>query len=165
MTSDLAPPVARPQPPRPRALRLSAGFWFAACLAGVIALVATMLDGDALRADLTATATADNPSSSLATIEDGVRITILVVLGAVTLLVVSTLVWTVLLLRRRSWARWALLVTGVLTLFAVDVAQSLVAGGGRVDRIAFVAQAGLVALGLITLWARSTRTWLRARET
>lgn len=164
LTSDLAPPVSRTPPPRPRALRVSATLWFAACAAGVVALLATMVDGEALRANLTATATTDNPAATPEEIADGVRLTILVVLGAVTLMVVSTVTWTALVLRRRSWARRVLLGTGLLTLFAVDVAQSLVTGGADLDRVAFIVQAGLVGLGLITLFARSTRTWLRARD-
>ena len=164
LTSDLRAPVAPAQLSRPWTLRLSATLWFAACAAGVAALLATMLDGDALRASLTATAAADDPAATAAAVEDGVRFTILAVLGVVSLLLVSTLLWTALVLRRRSWARWALLATGLLSLFAADVGQSLVAGGADVDRVAFIVQAGLVVLGLVTLFSGSTRSWLLGRD-
>jgi glucan phosphoethanolaminetransferase (alkaline phosphatase superfamily) len=149
------------QTERPRAAVVSAVLWFASCAAGVFALVATMMDGDALRAKLTAAATETDPAASAELIRDGVRTTILLVLGLEAMLVVLTLVGTLLLLRRRAWSRWLLLGTGLLTLFVADVAQSVVTGGVDLDRIALLVQLCLVVAAVIALFLRPTRTWLR----
>jgi hypothetical protein len=164
LTSDLPPPARSPEAAAPTALRISAALWFAACAAGLFGLLAALTDGAALRERLTATATAQDPAVSAAVVDDGVRATILLVLGVVTLLTVLDLACTALILRRRSWARWVLGVTGLLTLFAVDVTQSVVTGGVDLDRFGFLTQAGFVLLGLIPLFAPSTGSWLRGAD-
>ena len=83
------------------------------------------------------------------------------VLGTAGGLAVITLLLAVLLLRRKSWSRWGLLGTGLLTLFVADVGQSVVSGGRDWDRIAFVVQAGLVVLAVVLLFLRPSRVWLR----
>jgi len=139
----------------------AATLWFAASVAGLFGVVMALADGDGLRERLTATAYETDPAATADAVGDAVRMTILVVLGTVVGLTVLGLVWTALLLRRRSWARWALLVTGLATLFAADLAQSLVTGGPDLDRLSLLAQlcAVVVATGLSL--APSTRAWLR----
>jgi len=162
LTSSLAPPLHTAVPDRPAAAAISAALWFAACAAGCFALLATMMDGDALRARLTAAATEADPGASADLVRNGVRTTILLVLGVEALLVVGTLAGAALLLRGRAWSRWLLLAAGLLTLVAGVVAQSVVAGGVDLDRIGFLAQAGLVVAAAVALVLRPTRAWLRA---
>jgi hypothetical protein len=154
------PPVAE-TPSRPRAVRGAATLWFAASVAGLFGVVMALADGDGLRERLTATAYETDPAATADAVGDAVRMTILVVLGTVVGLTVLGLVWTALLLRRRSWARWALLVTGLVTLFAADLAQSLVTGGPDLDRLGLLAQLCAVVVATGLLLARSTRAWLR----
>jgi hypothetical protein len=161
LTAAPAFPGAAVEERRPVAVRLSVTLWSAVCAAGLWGLLAMLADGDALRARLTATATAAEPTTSAATISDGVRVTILVVLGAGVALTVLLLAGAVLLLRRQAWVRWPLAVLGLLALFAAGVAQSVASGGVDLDRIGFITQAGLVVLALIPLCARSTGRWLR----
>lgn len=160
----LAPPERARASGRPRALRLSAACWFLAAAAGGAAVVAALLDGDALRATLTAEATEADPALAADVVADGVAATTALVLGAVAVLSLLTLVWTALVLRRRPWARWPLLATGAALLVADDVAQGAVAGGSQVDRIAFVVQAALVVPAVVALFWRSAGRWLRARR-
>ena len=162
VTSDVAPPVHPPEPQRPPATTISAVLWFAACAAGAFGLVSAMMDGAALRASLEAAALETDPSASAQLVDESVRTTILVVLGVVVLLIVGTLIGTALLLRRRSWARWLLLTTGLLTVVAADLTQIVVSGGVDLDRIGFLVQLGLVIPALVTLFLRSTRAWLTA---
>ncbi len=140
---------------------LAAGLWFAACTAGALGVVTALLDHDALRSTLSETALANDPTAGADLVDAGVRATIALILGSVTLLVAVSLVWTVLVLRRHSWARWLLLVTGALSLAAADVAQSVVLGGADLDRIAFVVQAGLILLAAVVLFTKPSRAWLR----
>ncbi|MGY2127786.1 hypothetical protein [Blastococcus sp. SYSU DS0617] len=164
MTSQLTPPGRSAPPPRPWSLRLSATSSFLAAAAGGVGVLAALADGDALREKLTAEATEADPGLAADTIADGVTATTWLVLGSVAFLSLGLVVWTAVVLRRRAWARWLLLVTGVLVLVADDIAQSVVAGGSDVDRIAFVAQAALVVVALVALFWRSTGRWLRARD-
>lgn len=147
--------------PRPWSLRLSAAAWVLAAVAGGAGVLAALADGDALRAKLTDQATEADPQLAAGAIADGVAATTALVLGSVAVLSLLLLLWTALVLRRRAWARWPLLVTGVLVLVADDVAQSVVSGGAELDRIALLVQAGLVVVALVTLFWRSTRQWLR----
>jgi hypothetical protein len=163
LTSDLAPPVRTPEPPRPGAAVVSAVLWFATCAAGGFGVLAAMADGTALRAKLEAAATEADPTASAQLVDDGVDTTVLLVLGTVALLVVVTLAGAALLLRKGRWCRPLLLGTGLLTLVAGGVAQSVVAGGVDLDRIGFLVQLGLAVPALVTLFLRSNRAWLGGR--
>ena len=158
-------PTPTVEPAPPAALQAAAALWFAACAAGIVGPAAALLDHDALWRKLTDTATAGDPAASAALVGAGVRATVVLVLGIVGALVVLGLIGTVLLLRRRSAGRWLLLAVGLATLVTADVAQSVVAGGADVDRMALLAQAGLAVLGCIALCTRPVRTWLRRRDT
>ncbi len=83
------------------------------------------------------------------------------VTGSVAVLVLVALACVALVGRGRSWARWALLVTTLPLLLALDVTQSVVTGGADLDRIALLAAAGLFVLGLVPLLTRSARAWFR----
>ena len=166
VTSQLTPPVFRPASaaPPPRSLRVSAVLWFAGCAAGMFGLAAALVDSDALRDKLTALATENDPTASAALVRDGVWATTAVLVGVASVLVVATLVGTALLLRGRAWSRWLLLVTGLATLPAVDVGQSIVAGGADLDRIGLLLQAGLVVPALVALFLPSSGSWLRGGD-
>jgi hypothetical protein len=140
---------------------LSVLLWVAASLAGLAGVGAALADGEALRDRLTDTARTLDPAASAAAVDDAVRTTILLVVSGVVAVGLITTLWAVLVHRRRSWARWPLLVTGLLTLLVVDAAQGTVAGGEDLDRVLLVGQAGLVVLALVLLVTRSSRRWLR----
>lgn len=161
LTSELSPPVPQPAPPRPRALRTAAVLWWGAGLAAVLTVVGAVLDREALDARLTALALESDPAAPADVVADGVRATLLLVLGSWVLLVALSLVWSALVLRRRRWARWALVATALPALFVADLAQSTVSGGAELDRIAALTGAGLVVAALVLVWFPSSRRWLR----
>lgn len=161
VTSDIALPIPRPRPRRPPTVRATTALWWAGCLAAVTGISAALLDLPALRDRLALLATAQDPAASADLVADGVRATIALVLGAVAAVVAVSLVWLALLLRGRGWARWALLLTAVAAVLALDVAQSVVTGGADLDRWALVAAAGLFALALVPLLGRSARAFFR----
>jgi hypothetical protein len=160
LTSDLAPPLGRAVAARPGSLRLLGWLWGAGAAAVATGLAAALADGDALRERLTATATAADPAAAPDLVADGVAATIALVTGSVAVLVLVGLGTVALVLRGRSWARWALLAVTLPTLLALDVAQSVVAGGTDVDRSALVAAAVLFVLGPALLLTRSAREHL-----
>ena len=162
VTSDLAPPIPRPRPPRPATVRATAALWWAGCLAAVTGISAALLDLGALRDRLSVLATAEDPTAPADLVADGVHATIALVLGGVTALVAVSLVWTALLRRGRGWARWALLLTAVPTVLALDVAKTVVAGGADLDRWALLAAAGLFLVALVPLLSRSARASFRS---
>lgn len=159
VTGVLPPPLPRSRPPRPATVRVFGALWWTGCLAAVTGISAALLDLAALRDRLAALATAEDPTASPDLVGDGVQATIWLVLGGVGALVLLSAVWTTLVLRGRRWARWALLLTMVPTLFALDVAQTVVAGGSDLDRWALVAAAGLFVAAVVPLLARSARTY------
>ena len=161
VAAHLAQPIAPAEVACPRSVRASAWLWFAACAAGALGGLAALADGNALRDRLTTDARAADPAATAAAVDDAVLATVLVVLGAVATLVVLAVVWTAFLLCRRSWARWLLLVTGLLMLLVGDVALSLVTGGADLDRIGLTVQLALVVPAMGLLIAHSTRAWLR----
>ncbi|MGY1690192.1 hypothetical protein [Geodermatophilus sp. SYSU D01105] len=160
-TSDLAPPIGRPRPAAPGTVRATAALWWAGCVAALTGLGAALLDSEALRARLTETATAADPAASADLVADGVRATMVLVLASVAALVALSLLWVGLLLRARTWARWALVVTAAPLLLALDVAQSVVAGDADTDRLALVLAAGLFVVALVPLLSRSARAFCR----
>jgi hypothetical protein len=162
VTSDLAAPVGPAAPARPGTVRATVALWWAGAAAALTGLAAALLDSTALRERLTATATAADPTATPELVADGVRATVGLVLGGVALVVLVSLVWVELVRRRRSWARWALLVTAVPVLLALDVAQSIVTGASDVDRIALLVAGGLFVLALVPLLGRSARAWFRS---
>ena len=120
-----------------------------------------LADGTGLRQRLTDVAAAEDPSAPETLVRSGVRTTLLVVFGGQSLLALLLVVWGSLFLARRAWARWLLLLTGLAALGFVALAQEVVAGGRDVDRLAFLAEAGLLVLALVLLLSRPVRAWLR----
>lgn len=159
VTSDLAPPSLRERPTASKAVRLSAGLWFASCAAGMFGVAAALLDGTALQDRLTAAAQGQVSASVVA---DGVWVTITLVTCVPALLAVVTFIGGALVVRGRAAGRWLLLVTAPLGVIAALVAQSVVAGGVDLDRVGLLAQAGLLGLGLLSLFSRPVRSWLRS---
>ena len=159
LTGTLPPPLPRSRPPRPASVRIFAGLWWAGCLAAVTGICAALLDLGALRDRLAALATAEDPTASTDLVDEGVQATIWLVLGAVGAVVLLSAVWTALVLRGLGWARWALLLTTVPTIVALDVAQTVVAGGPDLDRWALVAAAGLFLGAVVPLLSRSARAY------
>jgi hypothetical protein len=157
VTSDIAPPLPRSRPPRPATVRAAVALWWAGCLAAVTGISAALLDLGTLRDRLAVLATAEDPAAPADLVTDGVRATLALVLGGVGALVAVSLVWTALVLRGSGWARWALVLTVVPTVLALDVARTVVAGGADLDRWALVAAAALCVLAVVPLFSRSAR--------
>jgi hypothetical protein len=150
------------RPRAPLALRVSAALWFASCAAGILGVTAAGLDDAALQERLTATAQAQDPAASAGVVTDGVRTTITLVTGIPALVVLLTFTGIALLLRGRVAGRWVLALTAPLGIAVAAATQSVVAGGVDLDRIGLLAQAGLLVLALLSLFARPVRSWARS---
>ncbi|MGY5883057.1 hypothetical protein [Modestobacter lacusdianchii] len=160
-SSDLAPPAPYVVPPAPGTVRAAAWTWCAATLAALVALAAAALDLADLRQRLVDSAATADPAAEEELLREGADTTVLAVLGPLAVLTLLGVLCLVLYLRRRSgWAR-GLLVLGVLTIVLDVLAQDLLTGGPEVDRIAAIAQGGLVALALVLLLLPASRTWSR----
>ena len=150
-------------PPRPRALTAAVRLWALVLVAGLVALVVSAIDLQALRHGLLVDARIDDRSAS-----DYLLVNSVVVLMSTVALVCDALllltVWGLRLAgRRRHGAIQVLVATALLTLLAVAVAQGLVAGGATdLDRTAFLVQAALILPATAALLAPSSRAWLRA---
>ncbi|WP_222195658.1 hypothetical protein [Modestobacter italicus] len=160
-SSDLAPPAPYVVPPAPRTVRTAAWAWCAASVAGLVALATAALDLAGLRQRLVDSAATADPAAEEELLREGADTTVLAVLGPLAALIVLGALCLVLYLRRRSrWGR-GLLVLGVLTVVVDVLAQDLLTGGPEIDRIAAIAQGGLIALALVLLLLPPSRAWSR----
>jgi hypothetical protein len=157
VTSSLAPPGRPVRPPRPWTLRTGVAAAVAACVAGLIGLAGIGAGWQELQRRLSATAGAARPAASAQLVHEGVRTTGLLVVAVVGLLAVGTLLWAVLVLLGRAWARWPLAVTGLLTVAVALALQGVLAGAPAADRGAFLVQAGLAVLASALLLAAGPR--------
>jgi lysylphosphatidylglycerol synthetase-like protein (DUF2156 family) len=163
LTSDVVPPWLRTdREVRPRLVPAVAVVVAAAVAAALTGMLAMAADGAGLRDRLTAAATKGDPSASAELVRSGVRTTLLLLFGMQSVLVVLLVVGVVLLLRRLTWARWALLGIALVTLALAALAQDVVAGGRDLDRLAFVVEGGLLLVTSVLLLSRPIGTWLRS---
>jgi hypothetical protein len=163
LTSDVVPPWLRgDEKIRPRLVPAVAVLVVAAVAAALTGMLAMAADGAGLRDRLTAAATKGDPSASTELVRSGVRTTLLLVFGMQSVLVVLLLLGLVLLLRRLTWARGALLGVALVTLAVAALAQDVVAGGRDLDRLAFVVEGGLLLSAGVLLLSRPIGTWLRS---
>jgi hypothetical protein len=162
VTSDLAPPLPTARPPRPGSLAVAASFWTTSFIAGLAAFIAAYSDRGTLRARLTASAAADDPTLAADVLRDGVTLTMAAVLAVNALIMLLAGVSLILVLRGRRTARWFLAFSGVLTLLVVYVDQDFVSGGIEIDRIALLVEALLVVVGTVAVLTRSSGAWLRS---
>jgi hypothetical protein len=161
VTSRLPMPGSVGPPPRPGAMTAAVRLWALFVVAGLVALIVSAIDIQALRAGLLADARIDDRNAAERLLTDSVVVTmttVALICDALLLLAV----WGLWLVGRRSYAAVRLLVpTAVLTLVVVLVAQSMVAGGAtELDRMAFLVQGGLVLPATVALLTRSSRAWL-----
>jgi hypothetical protein len=150
-------------PPRPVALTAAVRLWALVLVAGLVALVVSAIDLQALQHELLVDARIDDRAAA----EPLLLNSVVVLMSGVALVCDALLLLTVwglrLAARRSHGAIHVLVATALLTLLAVAVAQGLVAGGATdLDRTAFLVQAGLILPATVALLAPSSRAWLRA---
>lgn len=153
------PPEAPAGPRRPGVLRASLALWLGSVLAGAVGLATALVDYDTVRIRVADAARETDPDLDQAVLDTGVTATITAVLGGAGVLLVVTAVALVLTSRRTRGLRWVLASAGVLTLLMTPLVLSLVVGGTAVDDGAFLVQAGLVLVALVTLFAGPSRRW------
>ena len=160
VTRSLPPPrrpSAGPLPPLLRVAVLLLSLAGAGALVGAAAAVADLAGS---RARLTADALAQDPEATTALVRDGVAVTLTTALSAIGVLVVLGGVCLALLLHRRPWARWALVLVAVAAVPVTLVVGSVVSGGPEVDRWALLAAGPVAVLGALLLLAPSAGAWL-----
>lgn len=165
VASRLPTPGSVGPPPRPALLTVAVRLWALVIVAGLVALIASAIDLEALRHDLLVDARIDDRTAADHLLSDGVVVLMTsIALACDALLLLA--VWGLRLISRRSYGAVRVLVpTAALSLVAAAVAQAFVAGGAtEVDRMAFVVQAGLLVLATAALLTRSSRAWLRADD-
>ena len=165
VASRLPTPGSVGPPPRPALLTVAVRLWALVIVAGLVALIVSAIDLEALRHGLLVDARIDDRTAADHLLSDGVVVlmtTIALACDALLLLAV----WGLRLISRRSDLAVRVLVpTAALSLVAAAIAQAFVAGGAtEVDRMAFVVQAGLLVLATAALLTRSSRAWLRADD-
>ena len=159
MPGTLAPP------PRPHVMTAVIGLWSLVIVAGLVALLTSAIDVEALRTSLISEAHLDDRDATEQELVNGVVVTMTTVAllcDAVLLLALwgVRMVW-----RRRPGAVRVLVITTVLTLLVVGIAQGMVAGGATdVDRRAFLVQLALLLPAVALLLSRRSRAWLHGAD-
>jgi hypothetical protein len=146
-------------------LTVAISLWALVLVTGLVALIVSAIDLEALRHDLLVDARIDDREAAEALLHDSVIVLITAVaLTCDALLLLA--IWGLRLVSQRSYAAVRVLVpTAALALVAAAVAQSFVAGGGtELDRMAFLVQGALILLATGALLTRSSRAWLRAED-
>jgi hypothetical protein len=165
VASRLPLPGSLAPPPRPHVMTAVIALWSLVIVAGLVALLTSAIDAEALRTGLLSEAHLDDRDATAQELNNGVVVTMTTVAllcDAVLLLALwgVRMVW-----RRRPGAVRVLLVTTVLTLLVVGIAQGMVAGGDtEVDRRAFLVQLALLLPALGLLLSRRSRAWLHGAD-
>jgi hypothetical protein len=162
VTSDLRPPRPTDRPPRPVSIAVAASFWTTSFIVGLAAFIAGYTDRATVRARLTASAVAEDPTIAADVLHDGVTLTMATVLAVNAVIMLLAGLCLILVLRGRRTARWFLVLLGLVTLLAIDFDQDFVSGGIEIDRIALLVEGALVIVGTVALLTRASGAWLRS---
>lgn len=159
MPGTLAPP------PRPHVMTAVIGLWSLVIVAGLVALLTSAIDVEALRTGLLSEAQNDDRDATAQELVNGVVVTMTAVALLCDALLLFALWGVRLLCRRRPAAVRVLVATTVLTLLVVAIAQGMVAGGAtEVDRRAFLVQLALLLPAVGLLLSRRSRAWLHGAD-
>ncbi|MET0865935.1 MAG: hypothetical protein ABWZ98_16510, partial [Nakamurella sp.] len=121
-TSHLRSPLEDLADPAPRSVRLSFWVWIASCLPPLLAIILTLSRLTEVRAHLTATALAETPDLTAASLARIVTVTIWVAIAALAVPIVIEVALALVMVNRGNWARFVLPVVGLLALPAAVIA-------------------------------------------
>ncbi|MGH3914502.1 MAG: hypothetical protein ACRDTC_14020 [Pseudonocardiaceae bacterium] len=142
--------------PRPRVVDVSYWLWLAACLMGVITVAATLIYFSELQAGMLSMIEQRFPSETPATREQVATAAVAILIGAGVLVVLVQMTLAILLHSGRGWARFALVVFGILgTGYGVVV----VGAAPVVTKAGLGATVGLMVLAGVLMFLPRARTW------
>lgn len=118
MSNAVPPPIVREQA-APRVVRASGGLWLLGAVAGVVALVFAFLDREAHLDTLRETAGSLDTEVDASAVDQVASVALWGTMGAFALVLLLEALLVRPLLRRRGWARWALLMMVVFNAGAV----------------------------------------------
>lgn len=153
--------------PAPATVVTSMWAWIISCAVPLLAIIYSLVLITEIRAHLLATATEKDPTASVETLEKVVTITVWIALGVLIATVVLQIVLAVVMINRRGWARYPLLLVGLVGVPAAGVAFGALSDDAAASRgnlsIGISVQAIMVLAGAILMFLPTANYWFRTR--
>ncbi|MGQ0777694.1 MAG: hypothetical protein ACT4NY_25345 [Pseudonocardiales bacterium] len=147
--------------PRPRVIDVSYWLWLGACLVGVITVAATLIYFGELQADMLSLVEQQFPDETPQTRDQVATTAVAVLIGAGVLIVLVQMTLAIVLHSGRGWARFALVVVGLLgALYGVVV----VGGAPVVTKAGLLATVVLMVIAVVLMFLPGARTWFAQRR-
>lgn len=142
--------------PRPRVVDVSYWLWLGACLVGMITVTATLVYFSRLQADMLSIVDQQFPQEMPETREQVATAAVAILIGTGVLIVLVQMTLAIVLRSGRGWARFALVVFGLL---------GAVYGAAAVGATPMVTKAGLLAtialmlIATVLMFLPPARSW------
>lgn len=142
--------------PRPRVVDVSYWLWLAACLIGVITVAATLIYFSQLQAGMLSMIERQFPRETPATREQVATAAVAILIGAGVLVVLVQMALAILLHSGRGWARFALVVFGVI---GIGYGIAVVGAAPMVTKAGLGATVVLMVIAGVLMFLSRARTW------
>jgi hypothetical protein len=167
-TTYLRSPLEDLADPAPRSVRVSLWVWIASSIPPLLAIILTLTRLTEVRAHLSATALAETPDLTAASLVRIVTVTIWVAVAALAVPIVLQVALALVMVNRGNWARFALPLVGLLALPVAVVAFEALSDETALTNhsnmiIGISVQAALVLIAVVLMFVPSSRAWFRSR--
>lgn len=160
-------PVETAPVPAPASVVASMWAWILSCLVPLLAVVYSVVLMEEVRAHLLVAATEKDPTATAESLDKVVNVTVWIALGALIATVVLVVLLAVVMINRKGWARFPLLLIGLLGIPAAGLAFGALSDDAAASRnnltVGITAQAILVLIGAILMFLPAANFWFRAR--
>ncbi|MGH3942042.1 MAG: hypothetical protein ACRDTG_26150 [Pseudonocardiaceae bacterium] len=147
--------------PRPRVIDVSYWLWLGACLVGVITVAVTLIYFGELQADMLSLVEQQFPDESAGNRDQVATTAVAVLIGTGVLIVLIQMALAIVLHSGRGWARFALVVVGLLgTLYGIAV----VGATPVVTKAGLLATVVLMVIAMVLMFLPGARAWFRQRR-
>lgn len=147
--------------PRPRVVDVSYWLWLGACLVGVISVAATLIYFGKLQADMLSMVEQRFPRETPVKREEVATLAVAILIGAGVLVVLVQMTLAIVLHSGRGWARFALVVSGLLgTLYGVAV----IGAAPVFTKAGLLAAVALMVIAAVLMFLPGARAWFAQRR-
>lgn len=166
--SHIRSPFEEGPPPAPASVVTSMWLWIASGLVPVLGLVYSLTRFTEVSEHLKEAARVADPAASADAIDKVANVTALIAMLALAVPVILQIVFALLMVNGRSWARFMLIFVGVLELPAAAIAFGALSDEGEQTQnnleIGIGIQAVLVLLAIVLMFLPGANLWYRERR-
>ena len=154
--------------PAPRSVLLSSWTWIASGLIPLLAIIYSFTKLDDVRAHLRATAVAETPTATEASLDRVVDVTVLTAIAALAAPIVVVIALAIVMVKRQNWARIMLLLIGLAAVPAAALAFEALSEDAPADvhnlTIGIAVQALVILAAVVLMFRPSANRWFRTRR-